>query len=308
MTAPLACGPEKRAAFIVNPHAGRGRARKLAAPLPAIARSLGWSVDVHETKNPGDEQQLAAAAKAQGWPVIIAIGGDGTVHGAANGILKEGKAGVTFGHVPIGTGNDFAGTVGLNKAHSPEKNLRLILSGHVRHLDVGRALDEYFVNGLGFGFGADVVRKTLEIDRLSGFPLYLVAVFRTFATFKAPQLRVESSDGSEHGRLLMVEIAIGKTAGGGFRLTPDADPQDGKLDVCVIRNVGWPTFLRYLPKVLRGTHTNLPPVRIFQTDRATVQLPSESVPLHIDGELRYSTTRLVQADIVPGLLPTLCAT
>ena len=151
VTVPLAGGPEKRAAFIVNPHAGRGRARKLAAPLSAIARSLGWSVDVHETKNPG------------------------------------------------------------------------------------------------------------EIERLSGFPLYLVAMFRTFSTFKAPQLRVESSNGNEHARLLMVEIAIRKTAGGSFRLTPDADPQDGKLDVCVIRNVGWPTFLRYLPKVMRETHASLPP-------------------------------------------------
>ena len=298
---------EKRALFILNPHAGRGRARRLFRSLPGTARELGWEVAVRETQRAGDEADLAADGQREGWPVVIAVGGDGTVHGVANGLLRDGPTDTVLAHVPIGTGNDFAKMVGLNRARHPDRNLRLVLQGYVARLDVGRALGEYFVNGLGIGFGAEVARNILEFKRLRGFALYLVSVYRTFFSFEAPLLDVRAQEHSESGAILMTEIAIGTTAGGGFKLTPAADPRDGLLDVCLIRDVGILTFLRYIPRVLRGTHTTLAPVTVFQTRRIEVTSLSGCPVVHLDGEVRLPDATTVVASIEPASLPALCA-
>ena len=297
---------DKRALFILNPHAGRGRARRLFRSLPEIAHELGWDFAVRETRHAGHEIKLAADGKADGWPVVIAVGGDGTVHGAANGLLADGPTETVLAHVPIGTGNDFAKTVGLDKARHPGRNLACILQGQVQRLDVGRALGEYFVNGLGIGFGAEVARNILEFKRLRGFALYLASVYRTFFSFKAPTLDVSAIEHSEHGPILMAEISIGKTAGGGFKLTPQADAQDGLLDVCIIRDIGVLTFLRYLPRVLNGTHTTLPPVTVFQTKHVTVSSEGPSV-VHLDGEVRLPEVASITASVELAALPALCA-
>lgn len=297
--------PEKRALFILNPEAGRGRARKLFRSLPDTARKLGWEFDVCETRHRGHELELAAEGSAQGWPVLVAVGGDGTVHGVANGLLAGGATDTVLAHVPIGTGNDFAKMVGLNKARHPERNLKLILQGEVRRLDVGRALGEYFVNGLGIGFGAEVARNILTFKRLRGFALYLASVYRTFFSFKSPTLVISAAEHSEAGPILMTEISIGKTAGGGFKLTPDADAQDGLLDVCVIRDIGVFTFLRCLPRVLTGSHTKLPPVTVFQTKQVTVSATTPT--MHLDGEVRMPDVSSITVRVEPGALPVLCA-
>jgi len=298
--------PDKRALFILNPHAGRGRARRLFESLPATARQLGWEFAVCETQHSGHELELAAKGRADGWPVLVAVGGDGTVHGVANGLLADGPTETVLAHVPIGTGNDFAKMVGLNKARHPERNLRHILEGTVRRLDVGRALGEYFVNGLGIGFGAEVARNILEFKRLRGFALYLASVYRTFFSFDSPTLDVSAAEHSEAGPILMTEISIGKTAGGGFKLTPDADAQDGLFDVCIIRDVGLFTFLRCLPRVLTGSHTKLRPVTVFQTRQVTVSAATVSV-VHLDGEVRMPDVSSITARVEPGALLALCA-
>ncbi len=297
---------DKRALFILNPHAGRGRARRLFRSLPETARELGWDFAVRETRYAGHEIELAAEAEREGWPVLIAVGGDGTVHGVANGLLADGPTETVLAHVPIGTGNDFAKTVRLDKARHPERNLKLILEGDVQRLDVGHALGEYFVNGLGIGFGAEVARNILEFKRLRGFALYLASVYRTFFSFQAPTLDVSAAEHGEHGPILMAEISIGKTAGGGFKLTPQADAQDGLLDVCLIRDISVLTFLRYMPRVLTGTHTTLAPVTVFQTKHVTVSAAEPSV-VHLDGEVRLPEVASITARVEPAALPALCA-
>jgi diacylglycerol kinase family enzyme len=105
----------------------------------------------------------------------------------------------------------------------------------------------------------------------------------------------------------MVEAMLGKTTGGGFTLSPSADPCDGRLDVCLIREVGTLTFLRYVPKVIRGTHVGLPPVEVFQANRVEVQSMAGPPIVHLDGELRNADSDTVMVEIRPGMLPILCA-
>ena len=298
---------EKRAVILVNPEAGHGRARKMARSLPDVANDLGWEVEQRETRRAGHEVELAAEVGREGWPVVITVGGDGTVHGIVNGLLSEGATETAVAFVPVGTGNDFAKMVGLDKKRTPEHNLRRILGGKLRRFDVGRVLDEYFVNSVGVGFAAETAQNLLKYKRLGGFASYIVAVYRTFFTYKAPELAVRTSTFYERGSILMVEITIGRTTGGGFTVTPDADPCDGLLDVCLIREVGTLTFLRYVPRVIRGTHADLPPVEVFRSERVEVELHSGPSIVHLDGEVRFADTASVVVEILPGKLPVLCA-
>ncbi len=296
----------KRACIIHNPEAGRGQGRGLEPLLSAAAQREGWDVEIRATRRAGDEVALAAAAHDEGWPVVIASGGDGTVHGVANGLLRRGGTDVVLGHVPVGSGNDYARVVGIAKG-PVARTLPVVLRGVERRLDVGRVLGEYFVNSMGVGFGAEVVRQALGIRRLRAFPLYLAAACMAFARFRAPELSVSTREHRAEARLTLLEIGIGRTAGGGFRLTPDAQPDDGLFDVCLIREVGLWKFLRYLPRVIRGTHGGLPPVSMFRTARLSVRRVGGPLALHLDGELRMPPTDRVEIEVVPGRLRVLCA-
>lgn len=294
------------ALIILNPAAGRGRARRFAARLLHAARALRWEVGLRLTRRAGDEVSLAAAARSEAWPLVIAAGGDGTVHGVANGLLADGATDVVLGHVPIGNGNDFAHTIGL-RGRSPERNLGLLQHGVVRRIDVGRAHGELFINGLGVGFSAEVVSRLLDFKHLRGFPLYLAASVRAFASFRVPQLCVYAAEHEECGRIMMVEVTNGPTVGGGFRLTPGAVPSDGLFDVCLIRQVGLSRFLRALPSVVRGTHERLPEVTIFRTSRLRLETDAPSLTLHLDGELRRGVPGPLEVDLEAQRLQVLCA-
>ena len=268
---------------------------------------MGWETETWETEQAGHEVELARRAAADGWPLVVAVGGDGTVHGVVNGLLEAGATNTVFGHVPIGTGNDFAKTVGLDKAGRPDGNLERVLGGVVRNLDLGRAAGEYFVNGFGVGFAAEVVKNTFEFKRLRGFALYFAAVLKTFRTFATPRLDVEAAEFHRNGLIMMAEVAIGKTAGGGFKLTPDADAEDGLLDVCVIGEVSLLYYLRNAHRLIRGTHVDLPPVTVFQTRGVQVESLCGLIPVHLDGELRFPEETTFGVGIEPGGLTALCA-
>ena len=297
---------KKRGSLIVNPLASRGGGRGLEPALTAAARSLGWEVEVRYTTRAGHEVQLAREALKRGWPLVVAVGGDGTAHGVANAVLRARMPDAVLGHVPIGTGNDFAKILGIAPGNVARNLERILTVGHVRRLDVGEVADEYFINSMGIGFGADVVRQTLRMTRLKGFLLYLAAVYKTFWSFDPADLEVTSAEFTERERMMMLEILIGTSAGGGFRLTPDALPDDGLFDVCVIREVSVAQFLRYVPRVIRGTHATLPQVSIFQTADLRVTSMDRPLEMHLDGELRLPQESSVHIRIIPRALPVLC--
>ena len=292
------------ACIILNPEAGRGRARRLRQALGEAIADRGDEITLRETTHAGHEREMAAAAAREGWPVVVAAGGDGTVHGVVNGLLDV-DADAALGVIPIGTGNDFAKLTGMGRG-APHVTIERLTRAVVRRFDVGHAAGEYFANGLGLGFGPAVIRHMTDLPRLRGFALYLVAAYRTFADYRPIVVSLEAAEHRETGPVMLVEIAIGTTAGGGFRLTPDADPTDGMLDVCVIRQIGRLEFLRYLPKVVRGTHAGLPPVTVFRTARISWHA-RRPLDLHMDGELRTIDADHLDVTLEPARLGVLCA-
>src|SRR5437660_3289636 len=226
---------------IVNPAAGRGAARGAKDRVARAFRAQGWMATIVETRAPGDARRLAGDMAREGAGRVIAVGGDGTVHEVANGLLAAG-ANAALGVVPIGTGNDFAKLAGVYR-HRVEGAVARLVTARTRACDVGRALDQYFVNSLGFGFGPAVVAMRNAMPGLSGFLSYLIPVLRTFAPFRPPRFEVRSAEHSATGSPMRVEICNGTAAGGNYRCAPSADPADGRLDVCLIRRV---SLLRFL--------------------------------------------------------------
>ncbi|HEV8263500.1 MAG TPA: diacylglycerol kinase family protein [Gemmatimonadales bacterium] len=290
---------------ILNPAAGRGAARRALDPVCRAFRAQGWAVDVSRTERPGHAVELAAQASGNGARHVVAVGGDGTVHEVANGLLGAGSD-AALGVVPIGSGNDFAKLVGVYR-HDPGRSVARLVTAAPRRFDVGRALGEWFVNSMGFGFGPAVVRTRNAMPGLRGFLSYLVPVLRAFATFRPPRFDVRTDGFAERGYMMMVEVCNGTTAGGSYRFAPDADPTDGQLDVCLIRRVSLPRFLLAIPRVMRGTHGGMSEVAQVRTAKLVIRSLDEPLLLHLDGELREPGVNECTVRIEPKKLTVLVA-
>ena len=290
---------------ILNPAAGRGAARRAESVVARAFRAQGWAVDVARTEGPGHGQELAAQAVRQGARHVVAVGGDGTVHEVANGLLRS-AADAALGVVPVGSGNDFAKLVGVY-GHDPVRAVARLVTAGSRRFDAGRVLGEWFVNSVGFGFGPAVVQMRNRMPHLRGVLSYLVPIVQTFFRFEPPVFDVAAPGFRERGYMMMIEVCNGTTAGGSYRFAPDADPADGKMDVCLIRRVSLPRFLLALPRVMRGTHVTMREVAVIKTAKLVVRSPEQPLVVHVDGELREPGVNECTVELERGRLNVLVA-
>ena len=290
--------------LLVNPAAGRGRARKLADAARQACQAAWGEVRCSETDAPGSAVALVRDAVEAGAERVVVLGGDGSLHEAANGLLAarvERRPPISV--IPAGTGNDFAklvGTVGLD----PARAVAGLARGRVRQLDVGEAWGEFFVNSVGIGFDAEVAREVQSSTRLTGLPAYLVAVGSVIRRFQARELEIAATEARFAQRMLLVEVGVGPIVGGGFRLTPDAKPDDGLFDVCAIREQTTLGILTKVPLAIFGWHTRLEAVRCFRTAVLTIRAAGAGLSAQFDGELRQGETEM-RLRIIPLALPVL---
>lgn len=296
--------PDAQPVIILNPASNGGRAAKLRRILEKAL--LGGRGELTLTTARGDATRIAAEAARAGRPVV-AVGGDGVIHEAAGGVLGSGVD-VPFGVVPAGNGNDFA----LNVAHAPHDTLRaldLALTAPIKRTDAGMFNGEYFVNAVSVGLDANVsvTAERLKRYRLSGETLYMTSALRElFFNYGAcPTLTVQYDDvAPERQVVVLVAISIGPTYGGGFRINPNADPQDGLFDMCMIKKPSMLRALRLLPIVEQGKHTNEPETRIVRCQRVTLDA-DHPVNAQLDGEMMQASH--FEVSILPGALSLRCA-
>ncbi len=278
---------------IVNPNANRGDSQhQIDAGLKALSRSeLDFEIQLTERRAHATE--LAETAARAGAEVIVAAGGDGTVHEVANGILMaaegaEGVASTTLGVLPIGSGNDFAWGMGMDKGL--EDALSRLRRGHTRTIDVGYIEtnsdpSQYFINIVGAGFDADVIVEAQKIKRLRGFAIYLVAVLRTlFVHYRTPHVTVRYGDEVMKFPMFMTVIANGPRFGGGFLAAPHASYDDGIFDLCVVHDIGRFEALPVIPKIMKGEHMDHPKVTMARDKCVTIESP-DGFASEADGEM-----------------------
>ncbi|HEX5004778.1 MAG TPA: diacylglycerol kinase family protein [Gemmatimonadales bacterium] len=290
---------------ILNPAAGHGRSGRFREAVVRAAEAAWGEVELATTGAPGEAQALARGCVGR-TERVIAVGGDGTVHEVANGLLAGGATPPPLGVVPVGTGNDFAkltGTAGL----APGRAIAALASATTRRFDAGTAWGEHFINSLGIGLDADVARRVNEYKHWPGALGYVVAALQALVHRRALRLHVEVDGERWSGPTTLFEVGIGHSTGGVFFLVPDAKPDDGLLDICAVGTVSLGFLLTRATRVLRGTHTTLSEVRMARGTQ--VRITSDDGPLtaHLDGELRAPGTNVLEIGVRPGALPVLVA-
>jgi len=299
---------ENRTKFLVNPNADMGRAWRTVADLKPLLDEFGGA-DWAGTVYPTHAITLARRAGEQGYNLVIAAGGDGTVHEIINGLMQvPAEARPRLGIIPLGSGNDFAHTLGIRS--NPVEALKQVFTGQPMKIDLGRfnierGEPEYFNNTLGIGFDATVTIRTRKITLVRGFMMYFVAVLQTIAlNHDAPKMYIESDAGNWADETIMFTVCNGPREGGGFLVAPGSLLNDGVLNYASVCHVSRLMMLRLIPEVMKGTHGRFKQVKLGQLHN--LRLRSEKpITIHADGEVICGFGMDVcslSVEIVPGAL------
>ncbi len=255
--------------LIVNPVAGNGYALKLTDRLKEIiGDEYHAECQIRKTEKPGHAEELARqAAEDKEVGIVFAVGGDGTLSEVSRGLAGTGKP---FGIIPAGTGNDFIKCVHLPK--DPEEALRFAMTHEPRDIDIGTVNGSFFLNLFGTGF--DVLSLDYAArykDRFRGMLPYLLGVLQAVFHSRGSQLRISVDGREEEGKYLLVTAGNGNYIGGGFPVNPLARPDDGKLDVVLIRHVPRYKLLFYLTGLVNGRHLTYKVTRHVSAERITIE-------------------------------------
>jgi len=256
--------------------------------MPWLRERLGPRPEarIEVTGRPGDAEALAADAAGAGHDRVIVIGGDGTVQEAVNGLLAR-ESPAELGIVPLGSGNDLARSLGLPTELGSA--WRVAVGRETRSIDVARArngdgTERWFASAGGIGFDAQVAAAMIERSGWqAGRGGYLLTTLNELRRFSNRPIRLTMDGSSSDHDVLLVAIANGAYYGGGMRIAPDAEPDDGLLDVCIVGDISRLTAIRQLPNLYRGTHVRHPQVRMNRG--RTIEVDGDGYTrVHLDGE------------------------
>jgi YegS/Rv2252/BmrU family lipid kinase len=301
---------------IYNPIAGRGRVKKHWPEVQQGLIDAGIEFDVAATSAPLEAVTLAEKAVMK-YSTVIAVGGDGTVHEVVNGLLRASSGGETIalGVIPLGNGDDFAKMIPPKtkiggKVFNWRVAIEKITIGQTQLFDVGRMSDNqlhsekgnkphYFMNGMDIGFGAQAALNFTKVPNfLTGMTAYLTAIMKTLIDYRIPKVTIQIDDQETFEQsTTMTVISNGRCFGSGFWVCPEAQIDDGLLDVMVTQSVGRLKILRLIPKIMKGTHVNEPILKNYRAHRIEIKSQQPFV-VEADGEIPYTQTQHLEVQIL----------
>lgn len=265
--------------LLFNPHARSKRGRRAMRFLMANARDFV----LYATRDIDDARELAAKFAADGEPVVLAAGGDGTLNAVIQGLVGTNTA---LGVLPAGTMNVFAREMGIPipnlQTSNLEKALEVIKDGYITNVDLFTANGKPFVQMAGVGFDAQVIEDTsLESKKIFGPLAYLMSAVKLLGE-NPPKMKIILSDGTE-AEGVAVLAGNGELYGGQVRLFPKADNTDGLLDILIFKETGYKFVLDSLKGLVGLLDLVDSSVEYLQSDSFTV-ISDRDVPIEVDGE------------------------
>ena len=258
------------------------------------------------SERPGHIVELAEQAARDGAELVVAVGGDGTLNEAVNGIMRGGS-GPEVATIPLGTGMDFGRTYGIPTRF--DDAVRIAVDGATRTIDLGRVhyrtwagepAERYLVNVGSVGMSAAVAQRANGMSKtLGGKATFFYALVRVFLAWQNSVVDVELDGRNRSARMHDVIVANGQYHGGAMWLAPTASPNDGLFDVVLIGDVTKLDFATTAPKIYRGKHLAHPKVDLEQA-RVVIVDGAETLPIELDGE--QVGTAPARFEVVPGAL------
>ncbi len=292
---------------ILNPAAGKGSGAEAHQALQQTLDGLKLDYTLALTGGPGDAIKLAQQAAADGYDVVAAAGGDGTLNEALNGLMRARQAGegkACLAVLPVGRGNDFA--FGLGAPTHWEEGCRALVANRRRVMDVGWVAGgdypegRYVGNGVGIGFDT-VVGFVAAKTRLRGMMAYLYSALKTLALyFRAPRLRIKLDDQEIVQETLMLSIMNGKRMGGTFLMAPESKQDDGLFDLCHVGKLSRLGALGLIPRFFNGGQYGHPAVHHYRSRTLEIEALEGSLPVHADGETICEAGKSLRLEMLPA--------
>jgi YegS/Rv2252/BmrU family lipid kinase len=274
--------------FIINPLSGSGKAVKLWNKLHA-------DLDIHQikysfayTEYATHATALALAASQNNFDVLVVLGGDGTLHEAANGLLINEHNKTALSVLPVGTGNDFASAYSINRnTHQFIRRLKepKFIKQDVLEIRGDNGFSKFCVSMCGIGFDAFIAREAnLKKKKGSrGKLIYITSAIKAVFNYKPVILQINDSHKNHTETVLTMALGIHKTNGGGLIQCPHATPNDGLMSITIIKPLSFFDVIRIVPLLLNGKLLTHHKVISFNTDRIQISAHS-AVPVETDGE------------------------
>ncbi|MCB0607523.1 MAG: diacylglycerol kinase family lipid kinase [Lewinellaceae bacterium] len=298
--------------FIVNPVAGNGAAARRWPALERRLRQTWPDLEFAMTNGPGHAAQLAEEAVARGFRRIIAVGGDGINHEAANGILRQKHvppAEITYCLLPFGTGNDWRRTHRIPIETEPW--IAMVEAGHTTFQDVGlvsffrdgRQDQRFFVNVAGLGYDGFVVRfvgarRSPVLNRL----YYLFMIFRCLFLYKLRKARLTFDDRTVEDRFYTINAGIGRYSGGGMQLVPHAVTDDGLLALTYAENVSKWTVVINTWRFYNGSLGQHPRIHTHHCREIRVETAPGEMPTLVEADGEFLGETPVRISLLPTAL------
>ncbi len=296
---------------IVNPVSANGRTRKNWPLIEAFLKKLGLEFTVAYTTHAGDAIKIAQNGLAQGYNRLVAVGGDGTLHEVINGLYSEkdkDETDAVLSFIPMGTGGDFARMFSLSA--NPQEVYKMLTAGREHSIDIalgtytnweGERESRYFINVADIGIGSHTVYHVNRNSKVfGGFWSFLLAGLYSLLTYKSQNLTIRL-DGVDiyQGKSNMVVISNGSYFGGGMKIAPHAQLDDGLLNITIVKNLNKYELLKHLPGIYSGKHITEPKIDFLLGKKVEIT-STEDLLIEFDGETPGMGD--LQIEIVPQAL------
>jgi diacylglycerol kinase (ATP) len=290
--------------IILNPIAGRERSLNIEKPLVEYLRQRNIVFRLEKTKRPLHATDLAIQMSKE-FNIVVAIGGDGTVNEVATGLFGSTASLAIF---PIGSGNDFNRIIGIPK--KMDLAIDTIISGTKKLIDLGRSTIKnssgvtqikYFINTLGIGIDAEIAKEIKRIKYLHGLPLYLLAAIKVLSRYSPNKYTILDGGTTREEKVYLLCAGNGIYEGGGFKMLPDANPCDSKLNICLIRKMSVWNAIPLIPKIINGTHGDHKMISMWNSKIMHVSSTQPFI-LHGDGEIFEENAIEATIDLVPNAI------